>query len=158
VSVCGLTPLLGCRPIRVRVESLYICVPHLLSIHHFHTSTWYQPRFRVFPPPFPLQPPAALSHPAVASHLSRRRPREAPPPSRGGPYHWRGCARARPLAARRGRGCPASARQHPAPTARGAGARGPLRGHAPAGPDVGNGPTAHGTEPRHEATVATAPP
>jgi hypothetical protein len=40
VSVCGPAPLLGCRPIRVRVrvESLYICVPHLLSIYHFYTS------------------------------------------------------------------------------------------------------------------------
>jgi hypothetical protein len=32
VCVGGLTPLLGCRSIRVRVVSLYI-VPHLLSIH-----------------------------------------------------------------------------------------------------------------------------
>jgi hypothetical protein len=31
VSVCGLAPLLGCQPIRVRVESIYI-VSHLLSI------------------------------------------------------------------------------------------------------------------------------
>jgi hypothetical protein len=37
--VCGLAPLLGCRPIRVRVVSLYI-VPHLLSIHQpLHNST-----------------------------------------------------------------------------------------------------------------------
>jgi hypothetical protein len=33
VSVCGPKPLLGCRPIRVRVKSIYI-VSHLLSIHH----------------------------------------------------------------------------------------------------------------------------
>jgi hypothetical protein len=33
VCVSGPAPLLSCRPIRVRVVSLYI-VPHLLSIHH----------------------------------------------------------------------------------------------------------------------------
>jgi hypothetical protein len=34
VSVCGSAPLLGCRPIRVRVESLYI-VPLLYAIQQF---------------------------------------------------------------------------------------------------------------------------
>ena len=32
VSVCGPAPLLGCRPIRVRVESIYI-VSHYLKEH-----------------------------------------------------------------------------------------------------------------------------
>jgi hypothetical protein len=103
--------------------SLYIVVL-LYAIHQgLHCSTWYQPRFRVFPPPFPLQSPAALSHPAVASHLSRRRPREAPPPSRGGPFHWRGCARAPllpslPGAARSTRSQRRPGTQRPRPTAR----------------------------------------
>jgi hypothetical protein len=37
VCECGPTPLLGCQPIRVRVESIYI-VSHLLSIHHQSTQ------------------------------------------------------------------------------------------------------------------------
>jgi hypothetical protein len=77
--VFGPTPLLGCQPIRVRVESIYI-VSHLLSIHHpLHYSTWYQRiRFRVSPP---------------TSHTSRQLlPHQPPPlgrlilPSRGRPH------------------------------------------------------------------------
>jgi hypothetical protein len=69
-SVCGPAPLLGCRPIRVRVESLYICVPHLLSIQHFHTSTWYQTRLGFLPPP------THSRHPALGPAAA---PREAHP-------------------------------------------------------------------------------
>jgi hypothetical protein len=40
--VCGGALLLGCRPIRVRVVSLYI-VPHLLSIYQaLHNSTLHK--------------------------------------------------------------------------------------------------------------------
>jgi hypothetical protein len=71
----GGAPLLGCRPIRVRVVSLYI-VPYLLSIYRvLHIPTWYQ-RIRVslspshHPPP---QPPASCPGPACL-WLLRRRP------------------------------------------------------------------------------------
>jgi hypothetical protein len=78
--------------------SLYIYVPHLLSICPLHYSTWYQTRLGFFPPPthsrHPHQPTAtpqprprsAIDGPPHSNsrhHLSRRRPREAPP-SRGG--------------------------------------------------------------------------
>jgi hypothetical protein len=35
VCVCGPAPLLGCRPIRVRVESLYICTPSPINTSTF---------------------------------------------------------------------------------------------------------------------------
>jgi hypothetical protein len=72
--VCGPAPLLGCRPIRVRVESIYIyCIPSIINAI-VHSSTWYQTRFRVFlPPPTaagislpPSQPPASCPGPAAA--------------------------------------------------------------------------------------------
>jgi hypothetical protein len=38
VSVCGPAPLMGYRPIRVRVESLYICTPSPINttVHQFY--------------------------------------------------------------------------------------------------------------------------
>jgi hypothetical protein len=76
VSVCGPAPLLGRRPIRVRVESIY-CIPSLCNTT-VHSSTWYQRiRFRIFPPLLPLQPPATPFHPAAAGDSlppSRRLP------------------------------------------------------------------------------------
>jgi hypothetical protein len=46
VSVCGPVLLLGCRLIRVRVESIY-CTPSIINTT-LHYSTWYQRiRFRV---------------------------------------------------------------------------------------------------------------
>jgi hypothetical protein len=43
VCVWGPAPLLGCRPISVRVLSLYICTPSpLQSIKHFTFSYRYQ--------------------------------------------------------------------------------------------------------------------
>jgi hypothetical protein len=81
VSVCGLAPLLGCRPIKVRVESIYI-VSHLLSIH-FHITTWYQ-RIRVRASSHPTA--ATSSLPRSSRHwLQRRRPGRLIHPSRGGP-------------------------------------------------------------------------
>jgi hypothetical protein len=77
VSVCGPAPLLGCRPIRVRVESIY-CT-HLLSIHQaiVHYSTWYQRiRFRVSSHPHSrllpaqVQPPPAFAPPPQEAHPS----------------------------------------------------------------------------------------
>jgi hypothetical protein len=37
--VCGPVPLLGCQPIRVRVESLYICTLLYAIYQAFHNST-----------------------------------------------------------------------------------------------------------------------
>jgi hypothetical protein len=65
--------------------SLYIVV-HLYAIHLLYTSTWYQTSRRGLSPT--QQPPGA-----AASHLSRRRPWEAPPgaaPSIGAAVHRRG--------------------------------------------------------------------
>jgi hypothetical protein len=74
VCVSEPAPLLGCRPIRVRVVSLYI-VPHLLSIHQaMQFPTWYQ-RLGFYPAAtHPQQPPLA-----AAQRLPRRCPREAQP-------------------------------------------------------------------------------
>jgi hypothetical protein len=70
--VCGPAPLLGCRPIRVKVVSLYI-VPHLLSIHQaLHNSTSSQ-----LPQPPPPNPHSRLPR-------SSRRPGRSILPSRGG--------------------------------------------------------------------------
>jgi hypothetical protein len=74
VCVSGPAPLLGCRPIRVRVESLYI----LYSIYYQYNnplhSTWYQRiRVRVSPP---TAAAGCFNHTAAAYH---RCPREAPP-------------------------------------------------------------------------------
>jgi hypothetical protein len=126
--VCGPAPLLGCRPIRVRVESIYI-VSHLLSIDHpLHYSTWYQRiRFRVSPP---------------TSHTSRqllppRGPAAAPGrlilPSRGRPH-----PSSQPLAAEPPLSQPTAPRASPrrswrpssvAPAARLQHRRGPARRH-----------------------------
>jgi hypothetical protein len=72
VSVCGPAPLLGCRPIRVRVSCVSIyCSPPLCNTSIVHHSTWYQRiRFRVSP-----SPPTAVTHPiAAASPRTSRRP------------------------------------------------------------------------------------
>jgi hypothetical protein len=67
VRVCGPAPLLGCRPIRVRVESIYI-VSHLLSIQQFTFLHGIRLGLGFFPH-LPLQQPAAPS-----SRNSRRPP------------------------------------------------------------------------------------
>jgi hypothetical protein len=57
VNVYGPAPLLGYRPIRVRVESIY-CTPSIISTT-LHYSTWYQ--IRVFFLPHPSRHPPQTS-------------------------------------------------------------------------------------------------
>jgi hypothetical protein len=76
--VCGPAPLLGCRPIRVRVESIY-CTPSIIN-NPLH-STWYQRISARVSPPTAGQPSAA---PTQQLSPSITAPRRLNLPSRGG--------------------------------------------------------------------------
>jgi hypothetical protein len=87
VCVCGPAPLWGCRPIRVRVQSLYICTPSPINTT-VHSSTWYQRiRFRVPPPTTvtSLLPPHSHHLPPPTSTAAPPPPREAHPSLPGRP-------------------------------------------------------------------------
>jgi hypothetical protein len=77
MCVCGLAPLLGCRPIRVRVscESIY-CTPSPMQ-YNKHSTFQYGIRGLGFP----RFPPTAAS----SSQRPSRRPPASAPPSPGGP-------------------------------------------------------------------------
>jgi hypothetical protein len=98
--VCGPALLLGCRPIRVRVVSLYI-IPHLLSIHQaVHNSTWYQ-RTRLGlgfhpitthpysrQPAAQVQPPPREAHPSLPGRLPSQPPATPLPWPSPPPLRW----------------------------------------------------------------------
>jgi hypothetical protein len=115
----------------------------------------------------PSLPGAAFFLPAELSSLptaaaggslppsSRLRPEPPPTPGGSSSLPGRPLPLARPLAAQRGRGCLASARQPPAPTVRGAGARArpcrPRRGQRPDGARHGASSRGNGG---HDAALA----
>jgi hypothetical protein len=85
--VCGPAPLLGCRPIRVRVESIYI-VSHLLSMQQFTLLHGIKGLGLGFPPTFHCsrrwllptpQPPPAIAAPGRPYLPSRGRPPSSTP-------------------------------------------------------------------------------
>ena len=134
---CWVAGPLGLGPIRVRL-SLYI-VPILYAIQStIHSPIWYQTRLGFL---FPTA--AGCSIPAAATHISRRRPREAHPSLPG--------AATSPAAA----SSPSSPTFGPGGVGPGAGARYPARGGHGAG--WLDGERLPGTRPWPGAAVRAAP-
>jgi hypothetical protein len=78
VWMCGPAPLLGCRSIRVRVQSIYCTLSIINTIVHY-SSTWYQRTS------LGLGFLAAVSCSNPHSHPAQvRSPQASPPPSPGG--------------------------------------------------------------------------